>query len=77
MYLTDSSNQFQNYESKFSRIVWPIRTKFRSHKQCESIIGLIFPENIGFVVSELDVGSGEQDKQQTHHMFSQFLNLQI
>ena len=64
----ESNNQFWNYDLEFSRTGWPIK-KFntksnKQNKQKWQDIVLIGPkrcENSDFVVSELVVGSGEQD----------------
>ena len=61
--LTKSTNQFRNYEFEYSQTFWPIIKTFTS-PECfvkNNLIGKILRENSGFAVSEVVVGSGEQD----------------
>ena len=61
MLLTESNNQFRDYESKFSRIF------FDQLKQVLQVcLFCVETPNSGFVVSEMVVGSGEQDIELSH-----------
>ena len=59
--LFTANNQFRNYKSDFPWILWPIGTSFISLIQSFVLVYFIL-DNSEFLVSELVVGSGEQNK---------------